>query len=106
MENVNKLKTVELGCHPFYPDGAIAIKEDTSVERPVALLPFPVGKHERGTEKQRQYARLLAAAPEILEKLENLMTAVGVLDDYLLKDSYPDAVLAHADAKDLLERLK
>lgn len=106
MENVNKLKTVELWSYPSYPDGAIVIKEDTSVERPVAILPFPVGKHERGTEKQRQYARLLAAAPEILEKLENLMTAVGVLDDYLLKDSYPDAVLAHADAKDLLERLK
>ena len=103
MENVNKLKTVELWSYPSYPDGAIVIKEDTSVERPVAILPFPVGKHERGTEKQRQYARLLAAAPEILEKLENLMTA---LDDYLLKDSYPDAVLAHADAKDLLERLK
>lgn len=51
MNLITRLKTEEYGTHPIYPDGVIMIKEDTNVERPVAIVPFPMGRHERGTEK-------------------------------------------------------
>lgn len=67
-ENLVKWKTVET-ITPSYPDGVIFIKEDTSVEFPVAMVAFPLGGHENGTKKQRERAKLIAAAPDMLEIL-------------------------------------
>lgn len=100
-----KLKTEEYEIHFLFKDGAIVIKEDTDVERPVAIVPFPLDKHEGGVKKQRQYAKLLAAAPEILDKLNKLLEAVAPLDDTLLKDFYKEAVIAYAEAKKIIESL-
>ncbi len=69
MKNI-KLKTVET-ITPMYPDGVIMIKEDTDVEYPIAIVPFPTGRIAKGMERQRQYAKLFATVPELLEKLQN-----------------------------------
>ena len=45
-----KWKTVET-ITPDFPDGAIFIKEDTSIEFPLAIVAFPLGGHENGTKK-------------------------------------------------------
>ncbi len=51
IEDLVKWKTVET-VTPNYPDGVILIKEDTSVEFPLAMVAFPLGGHENGTKKQ------------------------------------------------------
>ena len=51
---------------PNFPDGAVMIKVDDNIERPVAVVPLPVGGHKRGTELQLRNASLIAAAPELL----------------------------------------
>lgn len=71
-ESLVKWKTVE-AISPSYPDGVIFIKEDTSVEFPLAMVSFPLGGHENGTKKQRERAKLIAAAPELLEALKNML---------------------------------
>ena len=40
-----KWKTVEEQT-PLFPDGVIFIKEDTSIEYPLALVPIPQGRHK------------------------------------------------------------
>ena len=60
-EGFIKWKTVETTT-PSFPDGAILIKEDTSIEFPLAIVGFPLGGHENGTKKQRKRAKLIAAA--------------------------------------------
>ena len=67
-----KWKTVESRT-PSYPDGLIFIKEDTSVEFPLAMVAFPLGRHENGIKKQRERAKLIAAAPELLEALQGML---------------------------------
>lgn len=47
IEDLVKWKTVET-VTPNYPDGVIFIKEDTSVEFPLAMVAFPLGGHENG----------------------------------------------------------
>lgn len=105
MNVITKLKTEEHETHPVYPDGVIMIKENTSIEHPVAIVPFPMGRHKRGTEKQREYAKLLASAPELLEKLNALVETVGCLDACVLKDFYQESVITYASAKKLVEIL-
>lgn len=61
-----KWKQVET-ITPSYPDGLIMIKEDTSLEFPLAIVPFPLGKHPKGTKKQRERANLISAAPALLD---------------------------------------
>lgn len=48
IEDLVKWKTVET-VTPNYPDGVIFIKEDTSVEFPLAMVAFPLGGHEKQT---------------------------------------------------------
>lgn len=57
---------------PNYPDGAILVKEDTPVEFPLAVVPFP-HQHLRGTLNQRQRAKIIVAAPELLAALTDLV---------------------------------
>ncbi len=99
-----KWKTVET-VTPMYPDGVIMIKEDTEIEYPIAVVPFPMGAPGEGVKRQRERANLMAAAPELLEKLEKLMAAVGVLDDTELKGRYVSVVLAWSDAQKLIDSL-
>lgn len=70
-----KWKTVEKQT-PLFPDGVIFIKEDTSIEYPLALVPFPLGKHKNGTKKQRENAKLIAAAPELLRACKEALRFV------------------------------
>lgn len=58
---------------PTFPDGAIMIKVDDSIERPVAIVPMPVGGHKNGTNIQRKNAALIAAAPELLDACEDVL---------------------------------
>ncbi|MFK1742212.1 hypothetical protein ACIXHX_08325 [Bacteroides fragilis] len=71
-EDLVKWKTVET-ITPNYPDGVIFIKEDTPVEFPLAMVAFPLGGHENGTKKQRERAKLMAAAPELLRALQGML---------------------------------
>lgn len=76
-EDFIKWKTVETTT-PGFPDGAILIKEDTSIEFPLAIVAFPLGGHENGTKKQRERARLIAAAPELLKACQEALKYVCV----------------------------
>lgn len=71
-EDLVKWKTVETRT-PGFPDGVIFIKEDTPVEFPLAIVAFPIGGHENGIKKQRERAKLIAAAPELLEALRAIL---------------------------------
>lgn len=79
-DNLVKWKTVEVDVLPSYPDGVIFIKEDTSVEFPLAIVAFPIGRHKNGTEKQRRRAKLIAAAPELLSACKEALKYVSVED--------------------------
>lgn len=71
-ENIVKWKTVET-ITPGYPDGVIFIKEDTPTEFPLAMVALPLGGHENGTKKQRERAKLIAAAPELLKACQEAL---------------------------------
>lgn len=75
-EGFVKWKTVETTT-PDFPDGAIFIKEDTSIEFPLAIVAFPLGGHENGTKKQRERAKLIAAAPELLKACQEALKYVS-----------------------------
>lgn len=102
MENI-KWKAVELST-PQYPDGAVIIKEDTEIEYPLAIVPFP-GKHENGTKMQRKRAKLIAAAPELLDLLKRFVEASANFNDKQFGQKYPNAALAYGDAKELIKSL-
>ena len=70
-----KWKTVEEQT-PLFPDGVIFIKEDTSIEYPLALVPIPQGRHKNGTRKQRENAKLIAAAPELFRACKDALRYV------------------------------
>ncbi len=72
MDNTIKWKTVEV-INPLYPDGAILIKEETPEELPLAIVPFPLGGHKNGTERQRERAKLIVSAPELLDALQGML---------------------------------
>lgn len=72
MENI-KWKAIELEDTPIYHDGVVIIKEDTEIESPLAIVPFPLGRHRNGTRLQRERAKLIAAAPELFETLQKLV---------------------------------
>lgn len=76
-EDFVKWKTVET-MNPSFPDGVIFIKEDTSVEFPLAIVSFPIGGHVNGTKKQRERAKLIAAAPELLKACKEALRYVCV----------------------------
>lgn len=77
---IEKWKGVRMNT-PTFPDGAIMIKVDDNIERPVAIVPFPVGKHKKGTELQLRNASLIAAAPELLDACEDALSFFDVDDD-------------------------
>lgn len=76
-EDLIKWKTVETST-PGFPDGVIFIKEDTSIEFPLAIVAFPIGRHKNGTKKQRERAKLIAAAPELLKACQEALKCVCV----------------------------
>lgn len=76
-EDLVKWKTVETRT-PSFPDGVIFIKEDTSVEFPLAIVAFPIGGHENGTKRQRERAKVIAAAPELLNACQEALKYVCV----------------------------
>lgn len=90
---------------PMYPNGVIVIKEDTEAEFPIASVPFPIGFHGEGIQRQRERARLMAAAPELLEKLERLVEVIGPLEGEILQLKYAGIVSAWKAAKVLIEYL-
>lgn len=61
---------------PTFPDGYIIIKEDTQIEYPIALVPYPLGKHKNGTIRQQKHAQLIAAAPELLRACKEALRYV------------------------------
>ena len=76
-EELVKWKTVETRT-PSFPDGVIFIKEDTSIELPLAIVAFPLGGHEKGTKRQRERAKLIAAAPELLKACQEALKYVCI----------------------------
>lgn len=74
-DDLVKWKTVET-ITPIFPDGAILIKEETSVESPIAILAFPFGGHKYGIKRQRERAKLIAAAPELLKACQEALRYV------------------------------
>lgn len=76
-EDLVKWKTVETST-PGFPDGVIFIKEDTPVEFPLAIVAFPIGGHMNGTKRQRERAKLIAAAPELLRACQEALQYVCV----------------------------
>lgn len=75
-EDLVKWKTVETRT-PSFPDGVIFIKEDTPVEFPLAIVVFPIGGHENGIRMQRERAKLIAAAPELLRACKEALRHVS-----------------------------
>lgn len=76
-EKLVKWKTVET-MTPIFPDGVIFIKEDTFIEYPLALVPFPQGRHKNGMKLQQKNAKLIAAAPELLKACQEALRYVCV----------------------------
>ena len=87
-----KWKTVET-ITPLFPDGVIYIKEDNSIEYPLALVPFPLGRHKNGTKKQKKNAKLIAAAPELLRACKEALRFVCIEEPayYILCDAIKKA---------------
>ncbi|MEQ3278546.1 hypothetical protein, partial [Bacteroides thetaiotaomicron] len=98
-ENLVKWKTVEM-ITPGYPDGVILIKEDTPIEFPLAMVAFPLGGHENGTKKQRERAKLIAAAPELLKALQEMLERF----DYSEQSTYSFAAKEIDAAKEAIKK--
>lgn len=101
-ESLLKWKTVET-ITPCYPDGVIFIKEDTSVEFPLAIVTFPLGGHENGTKKQRERAKLIAAAPELLEALQGMLERFDYNDQPIYSFATKEIDAAKAAIKKAIE---
>lgn len=101
-ESLLKWKTVET-ITPCYPDGVIFIKEDTSVEFPLAIVAFPLGGHEDGTKKQREIAKLIAAAPELLEALQGILERFDYNDQPIYSFAAKEIDAAKAAIKKAIE---
>lgn len=102
IENLVKWKTVET-MTPDYPDGVIFIKEDTRVECPLAMVAFPLGGHENGTKKQRERAKLIAAAPELLEALQGMLERFDYKDQPIYSFATKEIDAAKAAMKKAIE---
>lgn len=107
MRNISKFRIVKdiISINGIYVE-AVKIKEDTDVEFPVAVIPFPIGGRKGGLVRQNRYAKLLAATPELLEKLERLIKAIEPLDEEILKLKYANVVSAWKAAKELIKYLE
>lgn len=77
--------------NPNFPDGAIMIKVNDNIARPVAIVPFPVGGHKKGTEIQLSNASLIASAPELLNACEDALTYFS--PDECVYDTLADAII-------------
>ena len=102
IEDLVKWKTVET-VTPNYPNGVIFIKEDTSVEFPLAMVAFPLGGHENGTKKQRERAKLIAAAPELLNALQGMLERFDYNDQAIYSFATKEIDAAKAAIKKAIE---
>jgi hypothetical protein len=101
-ESLVKWKTVETFT-PSFPDGVIFIKEDTPVEFPLAMVVFPIGRPELGTERQRKRAKLIAAAPELLEALQEMLERFDNNDQSIYSFATKEIDAAKAAIKKAIE---
>ena len=102
IEDLVKWKTVET-VTPNYPDGVIFIKEDTSVEFPLAMVAFPLGGDENGTKKQRERAKLIASAPELLNELKGMLERFDYNDQAIYSFATKEIDAAKAAIKKAIE---
>lgn len=107
MRKISKFKIVKdtISINGIYVE-AVKIKEDTDVMFPVAVIPFPIGGRKGGLIRQNRYAKLLSAAPELLEKLERLVAVIGPLEGEILKLKYAGVVSAWKEARELIKYLE
>lgn len=80
---------------PNYPDGVVLIKEDTPVESPLGIVPFPNQRHARGTFRQRRVAKIIVAALELLTALIDLVDRFD-----------PEKQVIYSFAKEQIDRAK
>lgn len=101
-ENLVKWKTVETKT-PSFLDGVVFIKEDTPIEFPLAIVAFPIGGHENGIKKQRERAKLIAAAPELLEALQGMLERFDYKDQTIYSFATKEIDAAKAAIKKAIE---
>lgn len=91
-----------------YLQRSFIIKEDTNTETPVGMLPWPLGKHVNGTQRQRMNAELVAKAPELYKTCINLLYYITVCNDTKTPINLQDSELkaAHELLSELSNRIE
>ena len=72
-------------------------------EFPLAMVAFPLGGHENGTKKQRERAKLIAAAPELLEALQGMLERFDYNDQAIYSFATKEIDTAKAAIKKAIE---
>lgn len=85
------------------PNGQFTIKAG-EIGLPIAMLPLPIGGINT-YEKQEANAKLISAAPKLLDLLKRFVEITGDFNDMQLEEKYTDAALTYGDAKELIESL-
>lgn len=70
---------------------------------PLAMVAFPLGGHENGTKKQRERAKLMAAAPELLRALQGMLERFDYNDQAIYSFATKEIDAAKAAIKKAIE---